>query len=52
MITITESCPCGAKFSYAGGDIYGRSMRDAFAKEHKVCRERPHPTLLWGGDQA
>lgn len=52
MITITQSCSCGAKFSYSGSDIYGKSLRAAFADEHKVCRERIRPTLLWGGDQA
>lgn len=52
MIVITETCCCGAKFSYTGGDIHGASRRREFAAEHQVCRERERPLVMWGGDQA
>jgi hypothetical protein len=40
---VTETCCCGAKFTYTGEALYANTQRGKFAAEHRVCREREQP---------
>lgn len=39
MTTITETCSCGAKFTYASSShLWAADERARFAAEHQACR--------------